>query len=337
MDLSTNYLGLKLKNPIILGASNLVTDINVLKKLEKAGAAAIVYKSLFEEQIQIENLQMDQDLTEYEHRNAEAASLFPSDVYEAGPAEFLMHFEDARAALNIPLIASLNAVYDDTWYEYAQKLEAAGADALELNFYNNPKDFEMDGRSILNEELDVIEGVKKAVKIPVSVKLSPFYTNPLYVFKEMDKKKVDGFVLFNRLFQPDINIDLEQMHYPYNLSMEHDSRLPLRYVGLLYDNLNADICANRGIFTGGDVAKMILAGADAVQVVSTIYKHGPQQITKMLEDLEIWMANKMYNKLEDFRGNLSKKNIDDPYAYRRAQYVDILMKSGEIFKKYPMK
>jgi len=337
MDLSTKYLGLKLKNPIIVGASNLVTDINVLKKLEKAGAAAIVYKSLFEEQIQIENLQMDQDMTEYEHRNAEAASLFPSDVYEAGPEEFLMHFEDARAALNIPLIASLNAVYDDTWYEYARKLEASGADALELNFYNNPKDFEMDGRSILNEELDVIEGVKKAVKIPVSVKLSPFYTNPLYVFKEMDRKKVDGFVLFNRLFQPDINIDLEQMHYPYNLSMEHDSRLPLRYVGLLYDNINADICANRGIFTGGDVAKMILAGADVVQVVSTVYKHGPQQITKMLEDLEIWMANKMYDKLEDFRGNLSKKNIDDPYAYRRAQYVDILMKSGEIFKKYPMK
>jgi len=337
MDLSTNYLGLKLKNPIIVGASNLVTDINVLKKLEKAGAAAIVYKSLFEEQIQIENLQMDQDMTEYEHRNAEAVSLFPSDVYEAGPSEFLMHFEDARAALNIPLIASLNAVYDDTWYEYAQKLEASGADALELNFYNNPKDFEMDGRSILNEELDVIEGVKKTVKIPVSVKLSPFYTNPLYVFKEMDRKKVDGFVLFNRLFQPDINIDLEQMHFPYNLSMEHDSRLPLRYVGLLYDNLNADICANRGIFTGSDVVKMILAGADAVQVVSTIYKHGPQQITKMLEELEIWMANKMYNKLEDFRGNLSKKNIDDPYAYRRAQYVDILMKSGEIFKKYPMK
>lgn len=337
MDLSTTYLGLKLKNPIIIGASNLVTDINMLKKLENAGAAAIVYKSLFEEQVQIENMQMDQDLTEYENRNAEMASLFPSDVYESGPEEFLMHFEDAKAALNIPLIASLNAVYDDTWYEYAKKLEAAGADALELNFYNNPKDFEMDGRSILNEELDVIQGVKKAVKIPVSVKLSPFYTNPLYVFKEMDKKKIDGFVLFNRLFQPDINIDLEEMHFPYNLSTEHDSRLPLRYVGLLYDNINADICANRGIFTGGDVVKMILAGADAVQVVSTVYKHGPRQITKMLEDMEIWMASKMVDTLGDFRGNLSKKNIDDPYAYRRAQYIDILMKSGEIFKKYPMR
>lgn len=337
MDLSTTYLGLKLKNPIIIGASNLVTDINMLKKLENAGAAAVVYKSLFEEQIQIENMQLDQDLTEYENRNAEMASLFPSDVYESGPEEFLMHFEDAKKALNIPLIASLNAVYDDTWYEYARKLESAGADALELNFYNNPKDFEMDGRSILNEELDIIEGVKKAVKIPVSVKLSPFYTNPLYVFKEMDMKKVDGFVLFNRLFQPDINIELEKLHFPYNLSTEYDSRLPLRYVGLLYDNINADICANRGIFTGGDVVKMILAGADAVQVVSTVYKHGPQQITKMLEDMEIWMANKMVDTLDDFRGNLSKKNIDDPYAYRRAQYVDILMKSGEIFKKYPMR
>ncbi len=337
MDLSTTYLGLKLKNPIIIGASNLVTDINMLKKLENAGAAAVVYKSLFEEQIQIENMQLDQDLTEYENRNAEMASLFPSDVYESGPEEFLMHFEDAKKALNIPLIASLNAVYDDTWYEYARKLESAGADALELNFYNNPKDFEMDGRSILNEELDVIQGVKKSVKIPVSVKLSPFYTNPLYVFKEMDMKKVDGFVLFNRLFQPDINIELEKLHFPYNLSTEYDSRLPLRYVGLLYDNINADICANRGIFTGGDVVKMILAGADAVQVVSTVYKHGPQQITKMLEDMEIWMANKMVDTLDDFRGNLSKKNIDDPYAYRRAQYVDILMKSGEIFKKYPMR
>ncbi|NOX86547.1 MAG: dihydroorotate dehydrogenase-like protein [Chlorobi bacterium] len=336
MDLSTTYLGLKLKNPIIIGASNLVTDLNMLKKLEDAGASAIVYKSLFEEQIHLENLQLEQELRDYDNRNAEMTSLFPSDIYEAGPEEFLMNFEDAKAALNIPLIASLNAVYDDTWYEYAQKLEAAGADALELNFYNNPRDFEMDGRSILNEELDVIEGVKKAVKIPVSVKLSPFYTNPLYVFKEMDKKGVDGFVLFNRLFQPDINVELEKMHFPYNLSSEYDSRLPLRYVGLLYDNLNADICANRGIFTGGDVVKMILAGADAVQVVSAVYKHGPHQITKMLEDMEIWMANKMYDKLDDFRGNLSKKNIKDPFAYRRAQYVDILMKSGEIFKKYPM-
>lgn len=337
MNLSTKYLGLELKNPIIVGASNLVTDIKMLKKLEAAGAAAIVYKSLFEEQIQLENLELDQDMNDYNDRNAEQTTLYQAGLYGSGPEEFLMNFEDAKAALNIPLIASLNAIYDDTWYEYAKKLEAAGADALELNFYNNPKDFDVSESAILSEELDIIEGVKKAVKIPVSVKLSPFYTNPLYVFNEMDRKGVDGFVLFNRLFQPDININTETMHYPYNLSMEHDSRLPLRYTGLLYNNIKADICSNRGVFTGGDVVKMILAGADAVQVVSTIYKHGPQQITKMLEDIEIWMANKMYDSLDDFRGNLSKAKVDDPFAYRRAQYVDILMKSGEIFKKYPMK
>jgi dihydroorotate dehydrogenase (fumarate) len=336
MDLSTTYLGLKLKNPIIVGASNLVTDLSILKKLEAAGAAAIVYKSLFEEQIHLENLELDQDLTDYDDRNAEMTSIFPSEMYEAGPEEFLMNFKEARKAVNIPMIASLNCVYDDTWYEYAKKLEEAGADALELNFYNNPRDFDMEGRSILNEELDTIEGVKKAVKIPVSVKLSPFYTNPLYTIKEMDKRGANGFVLFNKLFQPDINIELEEMTFPYNLSTEHESRLPLRYVGMLYDNVEADLCANRGIFTGEDVIKMILAGANVVQVVSTIYKHGPSQITKMLEDMEIWMANKQYNDLSEFRGRMSKKNIKDPFAYRRAQYVDILMKSKQIFKNFPI-
>ncbi len=336
MDLTTNYLGLKLKNPVIVGASNLVTDLNMLRSLQENGAAAIVYKSLFEEQVNLEQLQIQEDMSEYADRHAEMTTLFPQDVYEAGPEEFLMHFKEARRAIDIPLIASLNAVFDDTWYEWAKKLEDAGADALELNFYNNPREFDMEGRSIIREELDVIAGVKKAVKIPVSVKLSSFYTNPLYVFKEMDKKGVDGLVLFNRLFQPDINVQEEKMHFPYNLSNEMDNRLPLRYAGMLYDQLNCDVCANTGIFTGEDVIKMLLAGADAVQVVSTIYKNGPRQIRKILEDIELWMADKKYNTLDDFRGNLSMKKVKDPFAYRRAQYVDILMRSSEIFKQYPV-
>ncbi len=336
MDLTTKYLGLQLKNPVIVGASNLVTDLNMLRSLEEAGAAAVVYKSLFEEQVNLEQLQLEEDMGEYADRHAEMTSLFPQDIYEAGPEEFLMHFKEAKEVLNIPLIASLNAVFDDTWYEWAKKLEEAGADALELNFYNNPREFDMEGRSIIREELDVIAGVKKAVKIPVSVKLSSFYTNPLYVFKEMDKKGVDGLVLFNRLFQPDINIQEEKLHFPYNLSNEQDNRLPLRYAGMLYDQLNCDICANSGIFTGEDVIKMLLAGADAVQVVSTIYKNGPQQIQKILDDMEVWMADKKYRQLDDFRGKLSMKNVKDPFAYRRAQYVDILMRSSEIFKQYPV-
>jgi dihydroorotate dehydrogenase (fumarate) len=337
MDLKTNYLGLELKNPIIIGASNLVTDINMLQKLEAAGAAAIVYKSLFEEQIHLDNYMLERDMTEYDERHAEMTSLFPKDIYEAGPEEFLMHFKEAKKALNIPLIASLNAIEFDTWNEYAKKLEDAGADALELNLYNNPKDFEMTGHAILNEELDIIEGVKKVVSIPVSVKLSPFYTNPLYTFNEMDKIGADGLVLFNKLFQPDINVSTQEMFFPYNLSTEFENRLPLRYVGLLYDEIKANICASRGIFTGDDVIKMILAGADTVQIVSAVYKLGPQIITKMLEDIEIWMEDHHYNSFDEFRGNMSKKNINDPFAYRRAQYVDILMNSSEIFKKYPMK
>ena len=336
MELKTKYLGLDLKNPIIVGASNLVTDLTVLKKLEDAGAAAIVYKSLFEEQINLENMELHDAMTEYDERNAEMTSVFAHELYEASPEEFLMHFKEAKNAVDIPMIASLNAVFDDSWYQWAKKLEDAGADALELNFYNNPREFEMQGRSIINEELDVIKGVKAAVKIPISVKLSAFYTNPLYVFKEMDKRGADGFVLFNRLFQPDINIEEEKMEFHYNLSTSQDNRLPLRYAGMLYDHLDADVCANTGIFTGEDVIKMILAGADAVQVVSTIYKNGPQQITKMLEDIEIWMASKQYANLDTFRGMLSMKNSKDPYAYRRAQYVDILMRSSEIFKKYPI-
>ena len=336
MEMKTKYLGLELKNPVIIGASNLVTDLKMLQKMEKAGAAAIVYKSLFEEQISLENLELNENLTQYDERNAEMTSIFPHDMYEASPDEFLMHFREARKVLNIPLIASLNAVVDDVWYDWAQQLEKAGADALELNFYSNPNEFDMEGRAIINEELDVIEGVKKVVNIPVSVKLSPFYTNPLYVFKEMDKKGVDGLVLFNRLFQPDVNIETEKMHFPYNLSSPQDNRLAQRYAGMLYENINANVCANTGIFSGEDVIKMILVGADAVQIVSTIYKNGPQQITKILEDMEIWMANKQYNSLDDFRGLLSMKNVKDPFAYRRAQYVDILMKSSEIFKKYPV-
>jgi dihydroorotate dehydrogenase (fumarate) len=335
MDLSTTYLGLKLKNPLIIGASNLVTDLNFLKKLEDAGAAAVVYKSLFEEQIQLENLENYHAEEDYGNRHAEMGSMLPSNE-DAGPAEFLFNLTKARQTLKIPLIASLNAVYDDTWYEYAKKIEATGVDALELNFYAVPREFDIDDNSILQEQLDTLEGVKKAVNIPVSVKLSPFYTNPLYCIAELDKKGSDGFVLFNRLFQPDIDLDKEQLHYPYMLSNEDDSRLPLRFAGLLHGNIKGSICANTGVFTGKDVLKMILAGADCVQIVSTIYKHGPKQIGKMLEEIESWMKEKNYSNIDQIKGKLSKQNVKDPYAYQRAQYVDILMRSNEIFKKYPI-
>ncbi len=336
MDLTTTYLGLKLKNPVIIGASNLVTDINFVKKLEEAGASAIVYKSLFEEQIQLENLERFQAEEDYGARHAEMTSLLHS-MQDAGPEEFLFNLAKARQSLKIPLIASLNAVYDDTWYEYAKKIEETGVDALELNFYAVPREFDIDDNSILQEQMDTLEGVKKVVNIPVSVKLSPFYTNPLYCIGELDKKGADGFVLFNRLFQPDIDLAKEELNYPYMLSNEEDNRLPLRFAGLLYGNIRGSICSNTGILTGNDVIKMLLAGADCVQVVSTIYKHGPKQIGKILGEMEEWMTGKKYQSISEFKGKLSMKNIKDPYAYRRAQYVDILMRSSEIFKKFPIR
>lgn len=336
MDLKTNYMGIDLKNPLIVGASNLVTDLGALKKIEEEGAAAIVYKTLFEEQIHLENLQNFHAEEDYADRHAEmAASPYPS-FEEAGPEAYLNNLKAAREALDIPLIASLNCVYDETWEEYAKKIEDTGVAGLELNFYAVPRKFEIDGRSIVTEQTDLLEKVKNAVKIPIAVKLSPYYTNPLHVIAEMDKTGVDAFVLFNRLFQPEIDIDMEEHYFPYNLSTQNDNRIALRFAGLLYGEIKAKICANTGIFTGEDVISMILAGADAVQVVSTLYKNGMGQISIILSELESWMKGKGYKSLDEFRGKLSNKTLKDPFTYKRAQYVDILMKSEEIFKKYPL-
>lgn len=332
VDLKTKYCGLTLKNPIVVGASNLVTDLDNLVNLEQAGAAAIVYKSLFEEQIQLESLAMEQSQEAYSNWDAEHDSFFPS-LKHAGPAEHLMRLREARKAVSIPLIGSLNAVYHDTWVEYAKKMADTGIDALELNFYASEIDFHDDGAGIIKKQLDVLHDVRKAIRIPVIVKLSPFYTNTLSVISKMDKNGASGVVLFNRLFQPDIDIEKETHYYPYNFSSENDNRLALRYAGLLYNKIDATIISNTGILSGFDVIKMLLAGADAVQVVSTIYKRGINYIESMLIDMEKWMEKKNYTSIADFKGKLSKENMIDPFAYKRAQYVDILMRS-EIFMQY---
>lgn len=335
-DLSTTYLGLKLKNPVIVGACNLVTDMNALQKIEEAGAAAIVYKSLFEEQIQLERMQHDDQLEEYNERNAEMVSLFPS-IEHAGPELHLLNLRKAVEEVSIPVIASLNCVYDVTWVEYAEKLAQTGVAALELNFYDTPRDTKKPGKEITDQQIAVLKKVKQAIKIPVSVKLSSFYTNPLNVIARMDETGVDGFVLFNRIFQPDIDIEAEKLTFPWFLSNEGDYRLSLRFTGSLDGKINADICANRGILKGSDMIQLLLAGASAVQVVTTLYKNRIGQITNMINDLNLWMEKKNYASIADFKGKLSMRNIDDPLAYRRSQYIDILMKANDIFKKYPMR
>jgi dihydroorotate dehydrogenase (fumarate) len=331
-NLKTNYMGLELKNPIVVGANNLVANVNSLKQMEEAGAAAVVFKSLFEEQIQLEAAQMDDEMDEYAERHAEMTSLFPT-LEHAGPREHLMNVQKAREALSIPLFASLNAIYDETWLEYAKLLEDKGVDGLELNFYSVPRDPGVDGEDIIKSQLEILKKVKGSISIPVSVKLSPFYANPLNVIDRMDKAGVDAFVLFNRIFQNEIDLDNEKFVVDFPLSEAYENKLPLRYAGLLYGQIKASIVSNTGIQQGTDAVKMILAGADAVQVVGTLYKNKVSYIGTMLKDIEGWMESKGYKSLKDFRGKLSNKEINDPFVYKRAQYVDLLLKSEELFKK----
>jgi len=335
-DLTVKYLGLQLKNPLVLGASNLVNNLDNLKQAEEAGIAAVVYKSLFEEQIQLESAQLEDQLEEYNERHAEMVSLFPT-VQHAGPAEHLERVKQAKDSLNVPVIASLNCMYDVSWVEYAQQLAETGVDALELNFYSVPRKLEQDSTSIEKSQVDAFKAVKSKVKIPVSVKLSPFYANPLNMVKQLDEAGADGVILFNRLFQPEIDIQEEKHYSPFHLSNKEDNKLPLRFAGLLYGHIKASIISNTGIMDGDDVVKMVLAGADAVQIVSTVYKNKFAHITKMLKDIDGWMSQKGYKNLDAFKGKLSNKSINDPFVYKRAQYIDLLLKSEEVLTKYPMR
>ena len=334
-DLRTNYMGLELKNPVIAGASDLVTNPDNIKRMEKAGASAIVYKSLFEEQIHLENLELHERLTEYEERHAEMITLFPNTGSDPEyPVQHLMNLRKVKESVTIPVIASLNAVYDETWVEYSKLIEETGVDALELNFYTVPEKFDTQPGEVEQRQLKTISAVSSAVKIPVSVKLSSYYTNPLKLISDLDKAGAKGFVLFNRLFQPDIDLENLEHKFPYSLSNPEDKRMPLRFAGLLHGNINASICSSSGILTGEDVLKMILAGADCVQVVSTLYLNKIEVISKMLKEIEKWMDTHGYKTLDDFKGLLSRKKSGNDLPYRRAQYIDFMMSTSQILKKY---
>lgn len=335
-NLSTTYMGIPIKNPIVLGASNMVTDLNQIKKAEEAGIAAIVYKSLFEEQIQLESLQMDEEMHEYDNRAAEMEKIFP-EIEHAGPKEHLIALKKLKESVSIPVIASINAIYSPTWVEYAQLIEKTGVDGIEINFYRVPISSDADAKMIEDHQIGVLKEIKKAVSIPVSVKLSTFYTNPLNFISKLSSAGADGIIVYNRFFQPEINIETEEFYFPWELTRTGDYQVTLRYVGLLYDKIKSNIIANRGIKTSDDVIKMILAGADAVQMVSTFYEHGIDYATTVLAELQKWMDKKGYASLNDFKGKLSKANIKDEYSYKRAQYIDILKNSSEILKTYPLR
>jgi dihydroorotate dehydrogenase (fumarate) len=334
-NLRTRYMGIELKNPIIVGANDLVTNPANLKRMESAGAAAIVYKSIFEEQVQLENLDYYERKNEYAERSAEMVTIFPDYKPEnSSLMELLLNLKKAKDSVTIPVFASLNALSNETWIEYARKIEETGVDGIELNFYYLPDNYDNKDNEIEKKQIKTLKEVRSAISIPISVKLSPYYSNPLNYISELDKAGADAFVLFNRLFQPDIDTYQEQFLFPYNLSNAEDNRMPLRFAGLLYGNTSGSICANTGIFSGDDVIKMILAGADSVQIVSTLYVNQIEVIGSMLKEIETWMDSKGYNTIESFKGKLSKKNSENKLPFHRTQYMDFMMNSSEILKKY---
>ena len=331
-DLSCTYLGLKLKNPVIAGASAFTQNIQTIKRIEEAGAGALVISSLFEEQVQLSSFMLDEALQAGNDAFSEMTSMFPS-IEHAGPEEHLMWVKRAKEAVDIPVIASLNAVNPETWVEYAKKLEETGADALELNFYSMPLDFDKDSAAVEAEQLQILASIKKAVKIPLSVKLSSFFTSPLNFIKRLDETGVDGFVLFNRLFHPKVNIESGTNDLSFDLSTPNDHRLALRFAGMLYDNISGDVCASGGIHTSNEAIGVLLAGANVFQMVSSLFKNKIEYIEVVVEEIAEWMDDKNYSSLADFQGKMSKKNNEDPWAYTRAKYVKVLRQSGQYIMK----
>lgn len=330
-NLKTKYMGIELDNPIIIGASDMSKDLDKLKKAEELGAAAIIYKSLFEEQIQLELLQMDEKLTEFNDINAEMLTTHPDIKYE-GSDDHLFKLRKTKESLSIPVIASLNAINYDTWIKYAKLISETGVDGIELNFYHIPSDFTKDAKEIEDEQTKIVEAIRKNISIPISVKLSSDYSNILNFINKLDQTGVDGFVLFNSFFQPDIDIVSEKHIKSFNFSNKGDYKESLRYSGLLFENIKADVCSSRGIFSGADVIKLILSGSSCVQGVSTFYKNGLKQITNIKKELVDWMDVNNYKSIGEFKGKLSKNKLNSSsFAYKRAQYVELLMNSEDIF------
>ena len=330
--LKTSYMGIELKNPVIVGACSMTSNMGSIKKIEDQGAAALVFPSLFEEQIELERMKLEEELQAGSNLNAEMITIFP-EMEHAGPAEHLMWVSKAKESVDIPVIASLNAIHRETWADYAVQLADTGVDGLELNFYATPTDFDRAGSDVENEQVSIVKEIKKKVKIPISVKLSLYYSNPLNFIKKLDEAGVDGMVLFNRFFQPDIDIEEEKSIFPFSFSSETDNRLPLRFAGLLYGNVKADVCSSRGIIFAKDVIKMLLAGSTCVQMVSSLYKHKVTHLKTIIEALNTWMEDKGYSDIDSFRGKLSRKNSSDPWRYTRAQYVKLLLHPDQFMRE----
>jgi dihydroorotate dehydrogenase (fumarate) len=325
MDLTTTYLGISLRNPLVPSASSLSEDLGNLRKMEDAGAGAVVLHSLFEEQLRHEAAELDYHLEHGTESYAEALSYFPEPKeFRLGPEEYLEHIAKAKKAVQIPIIASLNGTSPGGWTDYARKIQEAGADALELNIYYIPTDMSLAGAKVEKTYIDILQAVKKVVTIPVAVKLSPFFSNLANIAQQLDQGGANGLVLFNRFYQPDINLETLEVEHSVLLSTAQARRLPLRWIAILYGRVKASLAATSGIHNAQDVIKTLMAGASVTMVCSVLFKQGIDQIRVIEREMKAWMEENEYESVQQMQGSLSQQKCPDPSAFERAQYMRAL-------------
>ena len=325
MDLTTNYLGLKLRSPLVVSASPLSEEVDNIKRMEDAGAAAVVLYSLFEEQLRQDRLEMNQNLQQGTESFAESLTYFPEpNEFKLGPEEYLKHIAAAKKATRIPIIASLNGSSAGGWTDYAKQIQQAGADALELNIYYIPTDLNLTGTEVEMTYLDILKSVKSNVSIPVAVKLSPFFSNFANMAKRLDQAGANGLVLFNRFYQPDIELESLEVKPNILLSTPMAMRLPLRWIALLHGKLKASLAATSGIHRASDALKMLMVGADVTMLCSTVIRHGIPQIAMIEREMVEWLKEHEYESVSQLKGSLSQKNCPEPAAFERAQYMKAL-------------
>ena len=325
MDLTTTYMGLSLKNPIVPSASPLSHTLEGMKRLEDAGASAIVMYSLFEEQIVHESKEFDHYMQYGTESFAESLSYFPeAEEYNLGPEEYIELIHKAKRALKIPIIGSLNGISAGGWTDYAKKIEEAGADALELNVYYIPTDARHTSEEVEQRYIDILKAVKGTVTIPVAMKLSPFFSSMANMAARLEAVGANGLVLFNRFYQPDIDLDALEVKPNVILSSPQALRLPLRWIAVLYGRVRTSFAATSGVHSAQDVIKLLMAGADVTMMCSALLKHGPGHIRQVLEDVNQWMLDHEYVSVSQMKGSMSQKSVANPEAFERANYMRTL-------------
>jgi dihydroorotate dehydrogenase (fumarate) len=325
IDLTTKYMGLALKNPIVPSASPLSRRLSGIKALEDAGAAAITMYSLFEEQIDIEALTQHYAVEQEAFMSAEATAYFPkAGDYTSGPEGYLEQIQKAKQAVDIPVIGSLNGVTTGGWTRYAKLIEEAGADALELNVYLIPTRLELSGDGVENSYLEILREVKAQVRIPVAMKLSPFFSAMPNMVHRLDRAGADGLVMFNRFYQPDFDLEELSVTPHLVLSTPWEMRLPLRWIAILYGHVNASMALTTGVHAAEDVVKAVMAGADVANVASVLLEQGVGKIGDLIAGVQQWMEEHEYESVSQMKGALSQRNVADPAAFERANYMKVL-------------